>query len=59
MKRLGPWHYEFIGARTEKQWRVGDQDDDPVQSFDTEEEATACVRSHNATVPRQPESWRH
>lgn len=57
-KPLGLWHYEFIENRTEKQWRVGDADDDAVVSFDTEEEARACVREHNAIVPAPPSEWR-
>jgi len=57
VKPLGLWHYEFVASRSSKEWRVGDQDDDPVRSFDLEEDAAECVRSHNANV-RTPSSWR-
>jgi len=58
LRHEGPWHYEYIGARTEKQWRVADVDDDPVQSFDTENEAICCVREHNATHLAANPNWK-
>ncbi len=56
-KPYGLWHYEFIEGRKEKQWRVGDADDDAVQSFDTEDEARDYVREHNARF-ETPSSWK-
>lgn len=58
-KPLGLWHYEYVEGRTPgHEWRVGDADDDMVTDFPTEEEAKACVRAHNATVPGNPEEWK-
>ena len=56
-KPYGLWHYEFIASRATKQWRVGDADDDAVQSFDTEEEARDYVREHNARY-QMPSEWK-
>lgn len=59
MKQSSLWHYEFIKERTEQQWRVGNQDDDPVGSFDSETEAAECVRAHNTSCPPTPTNWKY
>jgi hypothetical protein len=52
VKPLGKYHYEQIKGRTggNGEWRVGDQDDDPVTDFATEAEAKAYVDEHNRKV---------
>jgi hypothetical protein len=44
----GPYHYEDVPARGDKdRFRVADNDDNVVQSFESEEAARAFVRGHN------------
>jgi hypothetical protein len=59
-KPRGPWHYEFIAARpVGHQWRVGDQDDDMVADFATEDEAKQWVRLHNLALDPPPSAWEY
>lgn len=51
-KPIGKYHYEFVEARGKgHQWRVGDEDDDPVTDFATRREAKAFVDEHNKKLP--------
>ena len=55
-------HYEFIPGRpVGKQWRVGDENDDPVADFASESEALAYVYANNdkAFKDRQSQGWRY
>lgn len=58
-KPYGEWHYEYIPHRSNGRcWRVGDADDDCVADYETEDEAKAVVREHNAHV-QHPSGWKY
>jgi hypothetical protein len=46
----GLWSYEFVSSRSKQAWRVADSDDDPIASFETQEEALEFAGKHNDAI---------